>query len=126
MDLLSAGFSPRQIAARRGLSFSTIIEQIGRIVEILGAHDRRHAVDLWTAHYRRTVVGRLTPRERQALDLVGHGLSRAQIAAQLGLMPATVETHLRHACYLLHARDQDEAAAIWRELCRADSEGEVA
>lgn len=39
----------------------------------------------------------LTPREREVAALVAKGLDRQQIAAELGVSPRTVETHIAHA-----------------------------
>jgi DNA-binding CsgD family transcriptional regulator len=39
------------------------------------------------------VLGRLTPREREVLDLVADGLAGKQIARVLGISPKTVERH---------------------------------
>lgn len=56
---------------------------------------------------------RLTPRERQSLALVAKGLTRNEIAVQLGVRPCTVRTHLEHARERLGARSGAEAVAKW-------------
>jgi len=38
-------------------------------------------------------LDRLTPRQRQILDLIGHGKSSAQIAEALSVSPRTIEFH---------------------------------
>lgn len=39
------------------------------------------------------VIEQLTPRELEILTLIGHGLSRMQIASRLGISYNTVRTH---------------------------------
>lgn len=66
----------------------------------------------------------LTPRERQTLALVAEGLTRNDIAARLGLSPATVRTHLEHARARLEARTLAEAVARWMAEDPAAGPGE--
>jgi PAS domain S-box-containing protein len=46
---------------------------------------------------------RLSPREREITQLLARGLTGAQIAAELGLSPETVRTHIRNAMTRLGA-----------------------
>jgi DNA-binding CsgD family transcriptional regulator len=55
---------------------------------------------------------RLTAREREVLQLAAEGLSGPRIAAELGLSPATVKTHLTHIYDKLDVRDRAAAVAI--------------
>jgi PAS domain S-box-containing protein len=57
-------------------------------------------------------------REREILRLLATGATDPQIAAQLGLSPATVQTHVRNAKAKLGARTRAQAVAmaIGREL----------
>jgi DNA-binding NarL/FixJ family response regulator len=48
----------------------------------------------------------LTPREREVLTLVGHGLSNAEIADHLVLSPLTAKTHVARLFSKLRARDR--------------------
>ncbi len=48
----------------------------------------------------------LTPREREILTLVGHGLSNDEIAEHLVISPATARTHVSRAMLKLSARDR--------------------
>ena len=43
----------------------------------------------------KTVRESLSKREREVIDLLEIGLGNLEIAAQLGISPRTVETHLR-------------------------------
>lgn len=48
----------------------------------------------------------LTPREQEVVTLVGHGLSNAEIAQQLGVSRTTAKTHVSRAMTKVHARDR--------------------
>jgi len=48
----------------------------------------------------------LTPREREVVTLVGHGLSNAEIAERLVVSPTTAKTHVSRAMVKVHARDR--------------------
>ena len=55
---------------------------------------------------------RLTPREREVLQLAADGRSTNDIAALLVVSPGTVKTHLQHIYAKLEARDRASAVAI--------------
>jgi PAS domain S-box-containing protein len=54
---------------------------------------------------------RLTPREREVLQLAADGLSTRDIAGLLIVSPGTVKTHLQHIYAKLDARDRASAVA---------------
>lgn len=54
----------------------------------------------------------VNPRARECLRLVDQGLSSAEIAARLGIAPATVDSHLRAALRTIGLRDRREAARL--------------
>ena len=58
--------------------------------------------------------GRLSPREREILELLASGFPNKQIAARLGLTDGTVRWHLRHVYHKLHVRSRTEAALKFR------------
>ena len=59
---------------------------------------------------------RLTPRQREVLDLIASGLSTAEIAAQLTISPETVRNHLRSLFSELHVHTRLEAIAAAQRL----------
>jgi NarL family two-component system response regulator LiaR len=61
---------------------------------------------------------RLTPREQQVLDLIGHGLSNKRIAQELGVAEKTVKTHVSHVLAKLGVADRTQAALYAARLGR--------
>ncbi|MES2572269.1 MAG: response regulator transcription factor [Verrucomicrobiota bacterium] len=61
-----------------------------------------------------TQVDQLTPREREVLELVVHGLSNKEIAERLGVTLAAVRWHLKHIYHKLHVHSRTEAALKFR------------
>jgi DNA-binding NarL/FixJ family response regulator len=56
----------------------------------------------------------LTPRERQVLQLVRHGLANKQIARRLGISERTVKAHLTAAFLRIGVTDRTQAA-LWAQ-----------
>ncbi|MCR6485390.1 LuxR C-terminal-related transcriptional regulator [Amycolatopsis sp. OK19-0408] len=97
--LISAGHSPRQVAAVLGISPRTVENHKQQIFAKLDVHSQAHAV----AHaVRLGLVGvpaelpgplpvSLTPREREILAAIGSGHTTRQTASELGISARTVE-----------------------------------
>jgi len=54
----------------------------------------------------------LTPREREVVELVAHGLSNDEIAARLYLSPLTAKTHVNRSMAKLGARDRAQLVVL--------------
>ena len=59
-------------------------------------------------------VEELTPREREVLELVVHGLSNKEICERLNVTVAAVRFHLKHIYQKLHVHSRTEAALKFR------------
>jgi DNA-binding NarL/FixJ family response regulator len=57
-------------------------------------------------------LDRLTPREREVLELIGRGFPNKLIARELGLSEKTVKTHVGHVLAKLGVTDRTQAAVI--------------
>jgi NarL family two-component system response regulator LiaR len=57
-------------------------------------------------------LDRLTPREREVLELIGRGFPNKRIARELGLSEKTVKTHVGHVLAKLAVTDRTQAAVV--------------
>jgi len=65
-------------------------------------------------------IERLTPREREVMDLVVSGLINKQIAAQLSVSPKTVEVHRAHVMQKMEASSVAELVRMAMVVAEAD------
>ncbi|MCA1847085.1 MAG: helix-turn-helix transcriptional regulator, partial [Actinobacteria bacterium] len=61
---------------------------------------------------RASALGELSTREREVLDLLGEGLTNAEIARRLYITPKTAEHHVGRVLTKLGVRSRTEAAAL--------------
>jgi DNA-binding NarL/FixJ family response regulator len=54
----------------------------------------------------------LTPREREVLGLLSHGLTQKEIAGRLAISPKTVGTHIEHILRKLGVHSRAQAIAL--------------
>jgi RNA polymerase sigma factor (sigma-70 family) len=84
------------------------------VLDILG----RHLEQVWRRAARRSVLAdrsdRLTPREREILELVAEGRTNAELARLLWISPATVRKHLENAYEKLDVHTRTGAVAALR------------
>jgi two-component system response regulator FixJ len=57
-------------------------------------------------------LGSLTPREREVLDLMAHGLGQDEIATKLVISPNTVATHIQRVLAKLEVRSRAQAVSV--------------
>jgi DNA-binding CsgD family transcriptional regulator len=74
-----------------------------------------HFVDGALLLEERSHIARLTPREREILDLVAKGRTNAEIAQALWLSPGTVRRHLENVFAKLGVHTRTAAAAFLRD-----------
>jgi DNA-binding NarL/FixJ family response regulator len=70
----------------------------------------------FTPNERAQISLGITERERQVLQLLANGRSNKEIAAQLGLSPNTVKTHVASLFEKLQVTRRTEAIQLAREL----------
>jgi len=96
----------------------TAVRAVSRGESLLQVHQLRTVVerlvreDAKAAPHAAKKLEVLTPREREALNLVAQGLTNEQIAGILGISRSTVKTHVENIIGKLGVSDRTQAA-VW-------------
>lgn len=97
-----AGMQPKQILRAIKVATDGHIVAPRELLEYLITNDNGTDIDV------------LSARQREILELVGEGLSNAQIAKKLFLTESTIKQHLRAAYKVLGVKNRTEAARLIR------------
>lgn len=112
LNLLGEGLSVSAAARRMHLSMRTAERRLAEARAALGVATNAEALRRVGEGFAKAERDRaLTAREREVLELVGHGLRNDDIAARLGIAASTVAALLRTAMAKLGARTRVQAAA---------------
>jgi DNA-binding NarL/FixJ family response regulator len=123
LDLLDrgiAGFSPKS-------SNGAVIEAVLRLVEAGGRYLPPRLADIAASQVdlrgalapllrEPPMIYRLSPRQRDVMQLVSEGYSNKEIAKKLDLAPSTVKTHVSSVLAALGASNRTDAAIKARSL----------
>ncbi|MFM7067403.1 MAG: response regulator transcription factor [Gammaproteobacteria bacterium] len=85
------------------------------LVDVLGnaiQEDARRHVGMVVERQAKHLMERLTPRERDVMNLLVEGLSQREIAVQLGISPRTVEVYKSRMMEKLQCRNLAEALRL--------------
>jgi DNA-binding NarL/FixJ family response regulator len=107
-DMLRAGATGYALKTESPEAIATAIRQAMQGVRYLPPSVSNEEVDAELARTEPPLVGRLSPRERDVLELVIRGYSNAEIAAKLFIAQRTVETHRLRITKKLSARSLRE------------------
>ncbi|HEX7001560.1 MAG TPA: response regulator transcription factor [Trueperaceae bacterium] len=99
----------RQAGARAFLSKETAPKELARMLKRVLEEPEKD----WMPH---VALPELTPREEEALTLLGRGYSNKAIAKEMDLSPETVKDHLERVFHKLDVRDRLSAVKRATEL----------
>jgi DNA-binding NarL/FixJ family response regulator len=111
---LRAGASGFLLKRTRPEDLIAAVHTIAAGESLLSPSVTRRVIDRLAQHplpepSRNPVLGELTPREREVLDLLARGLSNREIAATLCVEESTIRTHVKHVLAKLGLRDRIQA-----------------
>jgi len=102
MELLATGRGVGYVLKSRVTKVADFIETVDRVIDGGSVVDPAIVQELVNVRHREDRLERLTPREREVLELMAEGASNAGIAKRLWVTEGTVEKHVRS----IHARLQ--------------------
>jgi RNA polymerase sigma factor (sigma-70 family) len=125
---LAAGASGFLLKRTRPEDLIAGIHTVARGEALLSPSITRKVIDRATTRSdvdasARAVVDRLTPREREVLELVARGMSNAEIAKELVIEETTVKTHVKRVLAKLRLRDRVQAVIFAYESGIARARG---
>ncbi|MBL8241649.1 MAG: response regulator transcription factor [Bryobacterales bacterium] len=108
-ELVKAFRSGAKGFVRKTSPLQVVLEALRRVKEgeTFLEESASHSLRQWTV---RRSVPRLTPREREIIDLVSQGMKNREIAERLSITPGTVKVHLMHVFEKTGTRDRYELA----------------
>jgi RNA polymerase sigma factor (sigma-70 family) len=111
---LAAGASGFLLKRTRPEELIEAIRTVAAGDALLSPSITRKVIDRATSRPRvdasnESALERLTPREREVLELISRGLSNAEIARELVVEETTVKTHVKRVLQKLRLRDRVQA-----------------
>jgi len=89
------------------------MNEFARRLQAVASEAGIHSERLQREVYARRMVGRLSPREREVLELLNEGCSNKEIARLLTISPRTVEIHRGNMMTKLDAGHVADAIRLW-------------
>jgi DNA-binding NarL/FixJ family response regulator len=115
-DALSAGASGFLLKRTKPEELIGAIHTVADGDSLLSPSVTRRVIDRMATQPPATLSGkrleRLTPREREVLELVGRGLSNREIAEAFFIEESTVKTHVKRILMKLGLRDRVQAVIL--------------
>jgi DNA-binding NarL/FixJ family response regulator len=108
MELLATGRGIGYVLKTRVTKVDDFIETVRRVIEGGAVVDPAIVQELVNVRHREDRLERLTPREREVLELVAEGASNAGIAKRLWVTEGTVEKHVRSILMKLQVPESDD------------------
>jgi DNA-binding NarL/FixJ family response regulator len=108
MELLAGGNRIGYLLKSRVTDVDEFVSTLGRIVKGASVVDPGLVHELVTAHRVDDPLRRLSPREREVLELMAEGRSNSGIARRLFVSEGTVEKHVRSILAKLDLEETEE------------------
>lgn len=113
---LSVGAAGYMLKDAERTELELALKSVARGGSYLSPAVSRPVITDYAERASRDPVGRLTPRQREILQLIAEGYSTKEIAAKLSLSAKTIETH---RAQLMHRLDIHDVAGLVRYAIRA-------